>query len=225
MARDDFTEATKRVLSDRVQGFCSNPACGAQTKGPHTDDDKVTNVGTASHIHAASPGGPRYDPSQTQHERRAHANGIWLCRKCGTLVDSDANRYPVDLLHSWKLDAEAKARLRLEAYSSEALLAYVDATTCEVLRWPTTLPDGTWIERHELDQLRAMVHDDDLRPIVLLGAPGSGKSALLARFGSLLRAEGIQVVAIKADRLPATVGSARELDPRARQRRTHRPHH
>jgi hypothetical protein len=56
-----------------------------------------------------------------------------------------------------------------------------------------------------------MVQDDNGSPIVLLGAPGSGKSALLARFCATVRADGIHVVAIKADRLPATIRSTRDL--------------
>ena len=211
MARDDFPDKTKRDLSDRVQGYCSNPTCSVQTKGPHSDDEKVDNLGTASHIHAAAPGGPRYDPAQTPEGRKSHGNGIWLCRTCGTLIDTDEVRFPADLLRKWKREAEARARMRLEAHSSESLLDCGAATTAELLRWPSALPDGTWIERPELAQLLTMVRDIDLRPIVLLGAPGSGKSALLARFGALLQADGVHVVAIKADRLPATVRTARDL--------------
>jgi hypothetical protein len=36
--RDDFPKTVVRALSDRVGGFCSNPTCKKQTKGPHTDD-------------------------------------------------------------------------------------------------------------------------------------------------------------------------------------------
>lgn len=211
MGRAEFPAKIRQALSDRVQGYCSNPDCGVPTKGPHSDDDKATNVGTASHINAAAPGGPRYDPAQTQEQRSAPANGIWLCRTCGTLIDTDEKRYPAEQLLSWKRDAEAKAQMRLDAHSPEILLKFGDATTREVLHWPTTLPGGAWIERCELGQLLTMVSDDDQRAIVLLGGAGSGKSALLARLGSRLREEGVQVVAIKADCLPASVETARAL--------------
>ena len=142
-SRDNFDPRTKRDLSDRVQGFCSNPNCNAQTKGPHTDDNKVDNVGSASHIHAAAPGAARYDPNQTREERKAITNGIWLCRTCGTLIDNDETRYTADLLRTWKRNAEASARLRLESHSSETLLEYGHSATAELLHWPTCLPDGT----------------------------------------------------------------------------------
>lgn len=80
-----------------------------------------------------------------------------------------------------------------------------------MLGWPTTLPDGTWLNRAELQLLRSKLWASDGRPVVLLGAPGSGKSALLARLSSELVTEGVHVIAVKADRLPATIKSLRDL--------------
>lgn len=111
--RHDFAAATIRQLSDRVGSVCSNPECGAATRGPHSDEDKATNVGAACHIHAAAPGGPRYDPHQTEEERRSISNGIWLCRTCGTLVDADEARFPAPLLRLWRAQAEYAAYQRL----------------------------------------------------------------------------------------------------------------
>jgi hypothetical protein len=84
MARDDFSEETKRRLGERVNLICSNPECRVQTKGPHTDDSKAASVGKACHIHAASSGGPRYDENQTPEERSSIQNGVWLCSNCAT---------------------------------------------------------------------------------------------------------------------------------------------
>ena len=81
-------------------------SCGNQ--GPHTATDKAASVGKACHIHAAAPGGPRYDPSQGEDERRSIDNGIWLCSNCGTLIDNDAARFPPNLLRSWKGRAETR---------------------------------------------------------------------------------------------------------------------
>lgn len=108
-ARHDFTQDTIRKLCDRVAGVCSNPDCSAPTKGPHSDGDKAINVGSACHIHAASPGGPRYDEAQTEDERRSINNGIWLCRNCGTLIDTDEDRFPAPLLRLWRAKAELAA--------------------------------------------------------------------------------------------------------------------
>jgi hypothetical protein len=82
--RDDFPAETIRKLGERVGLLCSNPDCRAPTKGPHTRAEKATNVGKASHIRAAAMGGPRYDGSQTEEQRSAIENGIWLCSNCAT---------------------------------------------------------------------------------------------------------------------------------------------
>jgi hypothetical protein len=62
--RDNFSGATKRVLSERVNSACSNPNCRASTRGPSSDDVSSVNLGCASHIHGAAPGAERYVPEQ-----------------------------------------------------------------------------------------------------------------------------------------------------------------
>ena len=66
--RDDFTPAVKDVLAKRVGFRCSNPTCRQLTSGPQFDATKAVNVGVATHITAASMGGPRYDESLTPEE-------------------------------------------------------------------------------------------------------------------------------------------------------------
>lgn len=104
--RDDFSGAVKRALATRVAYRCSNPDCQAVTAGPEANPLKYVNLGVASHINAASPGGPRFDASLSPDERRHPDNGIWLCQNCGKLVDSDPRQYPRELLLRWKAIAE-----------------------------------------------------------------------------------------------------------------------
>jgi len=111
--RDDFSPKTKRLLADRVGHVCSNPDCRAPTSGPRLESDKAVVAGDAAHITAASPNGPRYDPSLTSEERRHHSNGIWLCVRDARIVDQDKSRYTVELLHRWKAEAEEDAKRRL----------------------------------------------------------------------------------------------------------------
>lgn len=206
-ARDDFTAATKQKLSERVGGLCSNPGCGRPTKGPHTEDERVRNIGKACHIHAAARGGPRYEPNQTPEQRKSAANGIWLCSNCGADVDSDDPRFSADLLRAWKRQAEAEATLRFEAAGRETQLDRVREVSSDLLSWPQTLPDGAWIERPELEAICSNLANKSLggQPLVLLGPPGCGKSALLARLGAWAQQRDWLVLAIKADRLPNTV--------------------
>jgi hypothetical protein len=106
-SRDEFSPATKRTLAIRAAHFCSNPECLKLTAGPHSDEDKSLSTGHAAHIHAAAPNGPRYDPHQTPAERRSIANGLWLCRVCGDIVDKDAAPHSADSLRQWKRNHES----------------------------------------------------------------------------------------------------------------------
>src|SRR5690606_12780416 len=106
--RHDFTAKTVDILGKRVGYLCSNRYCRKHTIGPNADPEKATIVGVAAHITAASPGGPRYDISINEKERKSIENGIWLCVNCSTLIDKDPNAFPVDLLKSWKTTSESQ---------------------------------------------------------------------------------------------------------------------
>lgn len=104
--RHNFTVKTVDVLGKRVGFFCSNPACRKHTSGPNTNPEKATIVGVAAHIAAAAPAGPRYNVTMSEKDRKSIENGIWLCVNCSTLIDKDPDAFPVNLLNSWKDDAE-----------------------------------------------------------------------------------------------------------------------
>lgn len=75
----------------------------------------------------------------------------------------------------------------------------------DLLTWPSTLPGDKWLERPELEQLRQRITESSDSVTLVLGEPGCGKSALLARLGQIVQAEGIPVLGIKADFLPEEV--------------------
>ena len=113
--RDDFSLRTKDILAKRVGYKCSNPTCKKPTSGPHSKPDKAIIIGVAAHICAAAPGGPRYDPSMSSTERSSIKNGIWLCETCSALIDKDETKYPVNILHEWKVNAEQAAEINQTA--------------------------------------------------------------------------------------------------------------
>lgn len=114
--RDDFSEAVLRAVSRRVGLFCSNPGCRHPTTGPQVSDPLgVINIGVGAHIAAASPGGKRYDGSQTPQERSSAHNCIWLCQDCAKLIDSDEGAFSVETLRAWKDQQERK---QLESISA-----------------------------------------------------------------------------------------------------------
>jgi hypothetical protein len=125
--RDDFPRPVVETLAKRVGNHCSNPACRKRTSGPHKEDNKALNVGVAAHITAASPGGPRFDPSLTQEERKGIGNGVWLCQSCAKLVDNDEARYTKEMLLQWKQDAEQEALREIEAAAGDKGTSDVEA--------------------------------------------------------------------------------------------------
>lgn len=168
--RDDFASGTKQALRERAANICSSPHCLKLTIGPHSDAAKALQTGCAAHIHAAAKGGPRYDENQTPEERRHISNGIWLCRECGQIVDSDESDHTPDQLRKWKADHEAMiAEVRTKGYSSSLALLQSGKREPDVARdlilsfdnhralWVTfdaEFPDRV---RDSLDRLRAHI--------------------------------------------------------------------
>jgi hypothetical protein len=108
--RDDFRETVKRILGERVNFMCSNPGCRARTRGPQLASDKSLNLGVASHISAASEGGPRYNSHMTTESRSSIENGIYLCSTCAKLIDNDPAEFTISLLCQWKNEAESETK-------------------------------------------------------------------------------------------------------------------
>lgn len=116
--RHNFTPAVRRALAIRAAHFCSNPHCLKLTAGPASDSERGLETGHGAHINAASPGGPRYDPSQSEDERKSAANGIWLCRECGDIIDKDEAGYRAEDLRTWKANHEAMiAEVRTQGWA------------------------------------------------------------------------------------------------------------
>jgi hypothetical protein len=104
----------------------------------------------------------------------------------------------------------SKPALRIGLNQSAVSAAFGRASTA-LLDWPQ-LSAGQWIERPELEELRKAASSTENPVTILVGPPGGGKSALLARLGSELAASGCALLAIKADQLPADIDSLDGLD-------------
>lgn len=74
-------------------------------------------VGVASHIRAASKGGPRFDATMTSAERKNIKNGIWLCQADAKLIDDDEAFFTVAFLEQLKADHESDVRERVSSGS------------------------------------------------------------------------------------------------------------
>lgn len=78
------------------------------------------------------------------------------------------------------------------------------AASVDLLTWEKTLPNGRWMDRPERENVEARFQLET-SSTVLLGEPGSGKSALLSKIASDLLDRGCTVFAVKADFLSTEV--------------------
>ena len=174
MPHDNFSQPVKTELSLRAAHFCSNPRCLRLTAGPRSGVLRGLATGHAAHICAASPGGPRYDPDQSEAERRSAANGLWLCRECGDMVDKDDGGFSVDELRAWKRDHETMiAEVRQQGWSrsiellrsgqtapglARDIVALIEDRRAFWARFDAEFPDRVRISldglRHDLTSLR-----------------------------------------------------------------------
>lgn len=206
--RDDFSQKTVIQIAKRAGWLCSFPSCRTPTVGATADGDGEINIGTAAHICAAAPGGPRFDEKMTPEQRSSAKNGIWLCRDHGKAIDSDVGAFTVDLLRKWKRQAEAdswRRVLRDEAPSSRAMqfdddlyVGFRDAAAADLQvfrnspKWPPA-PVPLRLEVAGLDEpattnaiARAVASLDDL---ILVAPPGMGKTTTLFQIAEAMLAD------------------------------------
>ena len=134
MPNTRFSEKVVIRVAQRACYHCSH--CHSLTAGPHTDPDKATITGEAAHICAASPGGPRYNPEQTDEERHGASNAIWLCRNCHKKVDTDWKDWPAQKLidiktahESWLAEKEIIPKLLNITITTKSGLSALPGTT------------------------------------------------------------------------------------------------
>jgi hypothetical protein len=96
--------------------------------------------------------------------------------------------------------------------SAEEIARKLSNASTQMLNWPSTLLDGTWIQRMELEPLLLDLNGEYEHTFFILGEPGSGKSSLLVKLAEEKRQTGWSVLAIKADRLPEEVRDRQDLD-------------
>jgi hypothetical protein len=107
---NDFKKPIKDQLAKRVAYRCSKTDCRMPTIGPRANSNNSDSIGRAAHICAASVGGSRYDATMTSEQISSFENGIWLCANHASEIDSNNSNYPVELLKSWKKQAEELAK-------------------------------------------------------------------------------------------------------------------
>ena len=207
--RDDFKNGTVQEIAKRAGWLCSYPTCRKLTVGATSDDEGAINIGTAAHICAAAPGGPRYDETMSSAERSSVKNGIWMCRDHGKAIDSTDTQFTVKRLREWKRQAENESWrrvLRNEAASGQAdstdpqlaerirIAAEADLRVFgQTAKWPATSVALT-LKVDDFDEpvttsalAGAVTSLDDL---ILVAPPGMGKTTTLFQIAEGVLANG-----------------------------------
>lgn len=101
MSRLAINKTVLRDLAIRSKNKCAFPGCD------HPILDEAGNyIAELCHIEAAEPGGQRYNPAQSDDERRAYANLLFLCHRHHKETD-DEHLFPVERLKALKANHEA----------------------------------------------------------------------------------------------------------------------
>lgn len=217
--RDEFSTSTRLKIAKLAGWLCSYPTCRAPTVGATSDGEGVINNGTAAHICAAAPLGPRYDEKMTPEERASAKNGIWMCRDHGNAIDSTDPEFTTERLRGWKMQAEQDSWRRVlrneapkpapstdaELVSKLRLAAKADIEVFQrTSKWPATsvalrLMVEAFDETVTTDALaRAALCLDDL---TLVAQPGMGKTTTLFQIaeGMIACSIGIPLVVLLGD--------------------------
>lgn len=226
-----FSKSTKQQLAEDAGFICSNPDCSKGTALGPTDYGARSKIGDAAHICGAQPGATRYNPDQTDVERAAKENGIFLCVECHDKIDADEQKYPAQLLHSWKQrhaqyistgqDTEERKAGRLvlanleevlpmwcresEARSRSLLSPFrLHPDTAKQLMESISIPENL---EYTLRQAMEAEIGDKKRVILLTGDAGSGKSTYL---GNVFRVLIRQFESVSTSRIPIMIQGLRE---------------
>ena len=137
MSDRSYAMATMKTLFALGRGFCYAPTCTNSIAVLGDNDEPCVMVDIA-HICAANRGGPRYDGSMTDVERRSLPNLLLLCKPHHARVDEERTRhqYPAKLLRQWKEERErplAKEMVGLTKLTEDDLRSMLE-TSASTLR-------------------------------------------------------------------------------------------
>jgi hypothetical protein len=100
----------KRLFA-RCQNQCAFPDCLLPIA-----EENGNITGIICHIKAARPGGPRYDPAQTEEERHSFDNLMLLCARHSKVIDSEPQEYTVSRLLEMKQNHEPKGSVEISDF-------------------------------------------------------------------------------------------------------------
>jgi len=114
-------------------------------------------------------------------------------------VTEAINANVVELVRHQRRAVERAGPIGAEEARADAV-----AGSAQLREWPRDVW-GAQIERPEFNELLSRIRAEPSGETLLVGEAGSGKSALLSALVARLEADGVPVLGVKADRLPADV--------------------
>lgn len=103
--RHEFSEHVRRLTAVNANYLCE--MCGISTR---IAMNSLHHFGSAAHIHAAAPNGPRFDPNKTKEFITSYENALWLCKNCHENIDKDANKFTAQKLLDLKAVKEHQTK-------------------------------------------------------------------------------------------------------------------
>ena len=126
-----------------------------------------TITGKICHIKARNPGGPRFDPNQTDEERHAFENLILLCADHHTIADDQPNVYTVELLQDIKKMHEETGNREItqeDIRLASILLDSYRRTVEEISITQTITGDGNVVAGRDVNINRRVVKKNVIQP-------------------------------------------------------------
>ena len=122
MSRLPIRKEALRNLAILSKNKCAFPGCDHPILSP-----QGVYIAELCHIYAAEPGGQRYNPAQSDEERRDPENLLFLCHQHHKETDDEV-RYPAERLREIKLAHEA---LPAVVFNSDLLLRRIEEVIAE----------------------------------------------------------------------------------------------
>ena len=104
--------------------------------------------------------------------------------------------------------APASEFIRTESDRTKQSIAHFSR---QLTSWPKEIRSIGWLERAEFHSIQSRIEASDCSSTLLIGPPGSGKSALLSKLAEWGLEKQFAVLGIKSDMLPEEIASIKDL--------------
>jgi hypothetical protein len=119
-----LSESVIKHLFALSRNICAYPNCDTEIVQQTTR----TVIGNICHIKGLSPGGPRYDPNQTDEERNSFENLILLCGVHHKIVDDQPDKFTVEALQKMKEKHEQSGNIKLSQDYARLVNCLIDSS-------------------------------------------------------------------------------------------------